>query len=359
MELDKETVSPEEFATRIFEASGHKVDPEISIDIWAKIQQHKWVLSEKIGRDVGLKVAALDYIENILAAGNALHDEQQVSYLKRMGAQMLERSAWDTISESQPPKQIVDQRIVLPLTQNELARKHGVTVPRTIIFFGPPGTGKTHFARAIAARLQWWYIEVSPSDLLAEGEDRMSHKLKRLFTRTRDLEQAVIFIDEFEEIAGKRDNASRTDKSITNEFLKQVPLFRREKRKNLLVCATNYIRELDAALIRPGRFDCIIPVGDLDHNSRSLIFRHFLAHTNHGTVDIDQVVSDLSFFTPADIEYLFHKVSQHAFEKEYREGRNFEITTATFKEIILECQPSLTADNIRKLEADSQQFTRY
>ena len=125
-----------------------------------------------------------------------------------------------------------------------------MSAPRTIIFFGPPGTGKTHFARAIAARLQWWYIEVSPSDLLTEGEDCMGHKLKSLFKKTPDLEEAVIFIDEFEEIAGKRDNASRTDKSITNEFLKQVPLFRREKRNNLLVCATNYIRELDAALIR-------------------------------------------------------------------------------------------------------------
>jgi SpoVK/Ycf46/Vps4 family AAA+-type ATPase len=276
-----------------------------------------------------------------------------------MGAQILERSAWDTISESQPPKQIVDKRIVLPLTQSELARKHGVSIPRTIIFFGPPGTGKTHFARAIAARLQWWYVEISPSDLLADGEDRMGHNLKRLFAETRDLEETVVFIDEFEEIAAKRDNASRRDKSITNEFLKQVPLFRREKRKNLLVCATNYIRELDAALIRPGRFDCIIPVGDLDHNSRSLIFRHFLARTNHVAVDVDEVVSTLSLFTPADIEYLFHKVSQHAFEREYREGRNFDITTSTFKEIIKECQPSLTVENIRELEQDSEEFTRY
>jgi SpoVK/Ycf46/Vps4 family AAA+-type ATPase len=100
-------------------------------------------------------------------------------------------------------------------------------------------------------------------------------------------------------------------------------LFSREKRNNLLVCATIFIRELDDALIRPGRFDCIIPVGDLDHNSRSLIFRHFLACTNHGEVDVDKIVAELSLFTPADIEYLFHKVSQHAFEKEYRGGQKF------------------------------------
>jgi len=200
---------------------------------------------------------------------------------------------------------------------------------------------------------------VRPSDLLTEGEDRMGHKLKSLFKKTRNMEEAVIFIDEFEEIGGKRDNASRTDKSITNEFLKQVPLIRREKRNNLLVCATNYIRELDAALIRPGRFDCIIPVGDLEHNSRSLIFRHFLACTNHDEVDVDKIVAELSLFTPADIEYLFHKVRQYAFEKEYREGQNFEITTETFKKIIVECQPSLTTENIRELEKDSEIFTRY
>jgi len=359
MELQNDISTPEEYAALIFEVSGHKIAPELSADIWAGIQQHKWVLSEKIGRDVGIKVAGLDFIENVMAVDNALHDAQQVKHLKRMGAQILDKTAWDTISESQPPKQVVDKRIVLPLTQTKLARKHGVTLPRTIIFFGPPGTGKTHFARAVAARLQWWYIEVSPSDLLAEGEDRMGRKLKDLFEIARELDETVIFIDEFEEIAGTRDNASRADKSITNEFLKQVPLFRREKRKNLLICATNYIRELDAALIRPGRFDCIIPVGDLDHKSRSLIFKHFLANTNHGKVDLDKVVSQLSLFTPADIEYLFHKISQHAFEKEYREGRNFEITTETFLDVIMECQPSLTEENIRELEKDSADFTRY
>ena len=192
-----------------------------------------------------------------------------------MGAKILNKSVWDTISESQLPKQIVDKRIVLPLTRYELAKKHGVSPPRTIIFFGPPGTGKTHFARAIAERLEWWYIEASPSDLMVEGEDRMGRKLKQLFEMTRNLDEAVIFINEFEEIAGNRDNASRTEKSITNEFLKQVPMFRREKRRNLIVCATNYIRQLDKALIRPGRFDCIIPVGDLDKKKPRPYFQSF------------------------------------------------------------------------------------
>jgi SpoVK/Ycf46/Vps4 family AAA+-type ATPase len=357
--MQNEISSYEECTTRIFKLSGRKINPELAEDLWSKILEHKWVLSEKIGRDVGIKVACIDFIENIVPIENSMHEVPKMQELKRMGAQILDKSAWNTISESQPPKQIVDRRIVLPLTRSKLAQKHGVTPPRTIIFFGPPGTGKTHFARAIAARLQWWYIEVSPSDLMVEGEDRMASKLKQFFVTTRSLDRVVIFIDEFEEIAGSRDNASRTEKTITNEFLKQVPLFRREKKKNLIVCATNYIRQLDAALIRPGRFDCIIPIGDLDHNSRCLIFKHFIENTNHGNVDVDRIVSELSYFTPADIEFLFHKVSQYAFEKEYNEGRNFRITTDTFLANIQECHPSLTEKNIRELEEDSACFTRY
>ena len=351
--------SQEGYSSLIFEYSGYKVDPELSQNLWSNILQHKWVISEKIGRDVGIKVACMDFIQNIMPVEDNLHDPLKIKRLKRMGAQILDRAAWDTISDSQPPKQIVDKRIVLPLTQSELAKKHGVFPPRTIIFFGPPGTGKTHFARAIAARLQWWYIEISPSDLMSEGEDRMGSKLKHIFENTKNLDEVVLFIDEFEEIAGNREHASRKDKSITNEFLKQVPIFRKEKRKNLLVCATNYIGQLDGALLRPGRFDCIIPVGELDRNSRSLIFRHFLSNTNQGDVDVDRIISELSYFTPADIEFLFHKVSHFAFEKEYSEGKDYRINTDTFLQMIPECQASLTEENIRDLEEDSAHFTRF
>ena len=70
-------------------------------------------------------------------------------------------------------------------------------------------------------------------------------------------------------------------------------------------------------------------------------------------------MSELSLLTPADIEFLFHKVSHFAFEKEYTEGNDFRITTDTFLDIIIECQPSLTIENIRELEEDSACFTRF
>ena len=359
MEIVANIPSPEECASWILEYSGNKFEPEIAQDLWLNILQNKWFLSEKLGRDVGIKVACLDLIENTESIAGELRDNENARILRNLGARMVDRSVWDTISESQPPKKIVKRRIILPLTEVDLALKHGVVPHRTIIFFGPPGTGKTHFVRAIAGILQWWYIEVSPSDLMADGQDRMGRNLKQLMEETASLDEAVVFIDEFEEIAGNRDQASRIDKSITNEFLKQVPLLNRRAGKILFVCATNYIRELDAALLRPGRFDCIIPVGGLDIQGRRTIFEYYLSRTNYGDVDVIKIVCMMPLFTPADIEYLFQKVTQAAFEKELQTGKDYKLTTDTFMEMVPKVRPSLTEEIITQFEADCRDYTRY
>ena len=115
MDTDIKTTDTEDYAARILELSNYKVDPDSAKDLWSQILQHKWVLSEKIGRDVGIKVACLDFIDNIVSLEGSIHDEQRVRNLKRLGAQILDKSAWETISESQPPKQVVEKRIVLPV----------------------------------------------------------------------------------------------------------------------------------------------------------------------------------------------------------------------------------------------------
>jgi transitional endoplasmic reticulum ATPase len=285
-------------------------------------------------------------------------DYKRRDILTEMGAQIVSRNVWETISDSQPPKKLVQRRIILPLMEEALAKKHGVTPPKTIIFFGPPGTGKTHFVKAIAGVLSWWYIEILPSMLMADGVEKIGANLHSIMEKARNLEEAVIFIDEFEEIAGSRDAASRIDKSITNEFLKQVPLLKNQGNKVLLVCATNYIRQLDAALLRPGRFDCIIPVGGLDEEGRKTILQYYLSKLNTGDIDLDLIVKMTSGFTPADVEYLFQKVAQFAFEQEYGIKQEYQVTTETFQQIVLKIRPSLTDAVIAEFQKDIITYSR-
>ena len=165
----EEAFAPEECAAKIFEMSGSKFEPDMAAELWPKIMLHKWYLSEKVGRDVGFRTACIDFLENIDQALAEFTTYKRKGILNEMGAQTIGKEIWDTISDSQPPKQVVQRRIILPLTQEDLTKKHGVAPPRTIIFFGPPGTGKTHFAKAMAGILSWWYVEIAPSLLMEEG----------------------------------------------------------------------------------------------------------------------------------------------------------------------------------------------
>jgi transitional endoplasmic reticulum ATPase len=353
-----ETLAPELCASRILEISGTKFEAEAAADLCPRILLHKWLMSEKLRRDVGLRVACIDFLENIEQANEEYLAYKQRDVLNEMGAQRCKKEIWDTISDSQPPKQLVQRKIILPLTERTLSEKHGVVPPKTIIFFGPPGTGKTHFARAIAGALSWWFIEIAPSMLMIDGTEKVGANLRMMMEKARQLEDAVIFIDEFEEIAGSRDEASRIDKSITNEFLKQVPLLKNQGNNILLICATNYIGQLDTALLRPGRFDCIIPVGGLNEDERKTILEYYLSKLHTEEIDLDRMIKMTSRFTPADLEYLFQQVAQFAFEQELAAKQDYRVTTETILRIMPKLRPSLTDEIVMEFEKDSVSYSR-
>ena len=170
---------------RIFELSGIKCTPEISADLWPKILNHKWLLSEKIGRDVGDRVACIDYLENTLKDPSQYEAAKREASSDKTGSTFHEQGAMGydirfPAAETACP----EEDDILPLIEERLSRKHGVRQPKSIIFFGPPGTGKTHSARAIAGILSWWYIEIVPSMLMIDGLEKVGANLRQIMERT-------------------------------------------------------------------------------------------------------------------------------------------------------------------------------
>ncbi|GAA0582417.1 ATP-binding protein [Kribbella sandramycini] len=232
-------------------------------------------------------------------------DADQAVVLDRLGGQLLPRDLWERLAGMDQEKDLIEKRVLLPLAEPELAQQHGVEPPRAIILFGPPGTGKTTFARAIASRLGWPFVELLPSQLAGDPA-----ALRDAFAEVTQLERVLIFIDEVEEIAATRDGATARH-GVTNELLKLIPAFRQHDTR-LLVCATNTVGDLDPAFLRPGRFDYVLPIGTPDHGARRAIWERYAADG----VDVDELVASSERMTPAEIEYIARAAAQASFERD-------------------------------------------
>jgi transitional endoplasmic reticulum ATPase len=234
--------------------------------------------------------------------------------LTELGGRILPRDLWTGVGGMQREKELLERRLVMPLAKPDLAEQYGVVPPKAVVLFGPPGTGKTTFAKAIASRLEWPFVEVFPSRLAADPKG-LAGALRETFLKISELEHAVVFLDEVEEIAAQRGGEPPSAlQGVTNELLKIIPAFR-EQPGRLLVCATNFIRALDSAFLRHGRFDYVIPIGLPDAAARQAIWERYIPESVAGAVDVDSLVSASDGFSPADIEYAARRASQEALER--------------------------------------------
>ncbi|MES2093045.1 MAG: GNAT family N-acetyltransferase [Actinomycetota bacterium] len=239
---------------------------------------------------------------------------EELRSLSELGGRILPRDLWEGVGGMQREKELLERRLVMPLAKPDMAEQYGVVPPKAVVLFGPPGTGKTTFAKAIASRLEWPFVEVFPSRLAADSRG-LAGALRETFLKISELEHAVVFIDEVEEIAAQRGGEPPSAlQGVTNELLKIIPAFR-EQPGRLLVCATNFIRALDSAFLRHGRFDYVVPIGLPDAEARLAIWERYVPASVAGLVDLDLLVVESDGFSPADVEYAARRASQEALER--------------------------------------------
>ncbi|MDH6114411.1 transitional endoplasmic reticulum ATPase [Kitasatospora sp. MAP12-15] len=263
---------------------------------------------------------------------------QDVVLLASLGAVLPTAGMWQALAGMTTEKQLIERRLVLPLAHPELASEHGVEPPQAVVLFGPPGTGKSTFAQAVAGRLGWPFVELLPSRLALE--DGLATGLRRSFEEIAQLDRVLVFIDEVEEVAAARSDADQTATGVVNELLKLIVRFR-ERDRRLLICATNNVAALDPAFLRHGRFDYVLPVGPPDHEARCALWSSYLARAD-AHADIEVLADASEGFTPADIAQAARTVAQSVFERTLDTGDRAHPRTDDYLHTIRRTRPTVS-----------------
>merc|ERR1719432_657340 len=255
-------------------------------------------------RPVEFKVVGVEPGEFVIVAPDTvIHCEGEP--VKREDEEKLDDIGYDDVGGCRKQMAQIREMIELPLRHPTLFKTLGVKPPRGVLLYGPPGSGKTLIARAVANETGAFFFLINGPEIMSKMAGESESNLRKAFEESEKNAPAIIFIDEIDSIAPKRDKTNgEVERRIVSQLLTLMDGLK-QRASVVVIGATNRPNSMDPALRRFGRFDREIDIGVPDENGRLEVFR---IHTRNMKLDEDvdpeAVARETHGFVGADIAAL-------------------------------------------------------
>lgn len=242
-------------------------------------------------------------------------------------------------------KQLMREEVIEPLHNPEEYHRYGVTIPNGMLLYGPPGCGKTFFAKHFAEEVGFNFMFITPATLKSRYVNATQENIAKMFKEAEEKAPTVIFIDEMNELVPNRDSGDvhEMSKSAVNEMLAQMD--RTGEKGVFIIGATNYPNMIDPAILRAGRLDKKYYIGVPDAEARAALFKLYLEKRPYDFGLDYQLLADMTKnFVSADIQLIVNDASRQALKQ------HCKITMNILESTIKNTLPSLSANELNKYE---------